>query len=137
MCVINKAKHHPAVCLWCVGTGGLLRRTTPAPCHALAACRFIPGNNNLVVTAGKAGTVTTINISTGTTPAGGSSRVGGAVTSLATGPAPLFWCGTHTSTVLAFTVTCQGRLAKGRRTIVWNGALGNYFLLLERNLVDQ
>ena len=112
------------VCLWELGEGRLLRQVASPARKALTAARFLPDNNNLVVTGGLSGHVQLINISTGIFPVSGTSTVPGAVLCLEAAPRDsLVWAGTDRGTVLSFRVDClAGRLAKGHRTVVIPGA---------------
>merc|ERR1712223_2184475 len=111
------------VCLWIMATGQLLRQVGSPTKRGLSAARFLPGNNNLVVTGGLAGHVQLINISTGIFPSAGTSTVGGSVLCLeASVQDSLVWIGTDRGTVLSFKVDClAGRLAKGHRMVVAEG----------------
>jgi len=111
------------VCLWQMATGKLLRQVGSPTKKGLTAARFLPGNNNLVVTGGLAGHVQIINISTGIFPPAGTSTVGGSVLCLeASVQDSLVWIGTDRGTVLSFKVDClAGRLAKGHRMVVVEG----------------
>jgi WD40 repeat protein len=111
------------VCLWRLAEGRLLRRVPSPAKRGLTAARFLPGNNNLVVTGGLAGHVQLINISTGIFPASGTSTVPGSVLCLEAAPQDgLVWAGTDRGTVLSFRVDeAQGRLAKGHRMTVAEG----------------
>ena len=126
-----------------MATGQLLRTVavgSPTK-RGLSAARFLPGNNNLVVTGGLAGHVQLINIrselgitsiklilrhkilSTGIFPSAGTSTVGGSVLSLeAAAQDCLVWAGTDRGTVLSFKVKANGqRLSKGHRIVVAEG----------------
>lgn len=111
------------VCLWIMATGQLLRQVGSPTKRGLSAARFLPGNNNLVVTGGLAGHVQLINISTGIFPSAGTSTVGGSVLSLeAAAQDCLVWAGTDRGTVLSFKVKANGqRLSKGHRIVVAEG----------------
>ena len=108
------------ICLWLLGEGRLLRSVAAPGRAGLTAARFLPGNNNLVVTGGLGGHVQLINISTGHSPVSGTSTVPGSVLCLEVAPRdPLVWAGTDRGAVLSFRVDClAGRLAKGHRMVV-------------------
>jgi len=109
--------------LWNLGQGRLLRRV-PVCKDQLLSCKFLPGNNNLVVCGSRGvaggtrgGSVQIINISTGKCPSSGSSCIPGSALSLAADSQDsLVWTGTDRGTIIAFRVDCQqGRLVKGHR----------------------
>eukprot|EP00092_Neocalanus_flemingeri_P016822 GFUD01018197.1.p1 GENE.GFUD01018197.1~~GFUD01018197.1.p1 ORF type:complete len:460 (+),score=85.88 GFUD01018197.1:170-1549(+) len=108
------------VCLWQLSDGKLLRQVTSACRQGLTSCRFLPGNNNMVVAGSTAGLVQIINISTGIFPVSGTSTVPGSVLCLSAGlQDSLVWAGTDRGTVLSFRVdTGVGKLAKGHRLVV-------------------
>jgi len=109
------------VCLWRLADSKLVRTLSSTPRCPLLCVRFLPGNNNLLVTGGEAGFVQITNVSTGTFPPSGTSSVAGKVLCLAVSPQgdALVWAGTDRSTILAFRVDCKlGALRKGHRTVV-------------------
>lgn len=109
-----------SLCLWHLSDGKLLRQVHSTCRQGLASCRFLPGNNNLVVIGSMGGLVQLVNISTGTFPVSGTSTVPGAVLCLAVDQQnDLVWAGTDRATVLSFrTNILQGKLAKGHRIAV-------------------
>ena len=108
------------VCLWQLSDGKLLRQVSSACRQGLTSCRFLPGNNNLVVAGSMAGLVQIINISTGIFPVSGTSTVPGSVLCLSAGlQDSLVWAGTDRGTVMSFRVdTRVGKVAKGHRLVV-------------------
>ena len=71
------------VCLWQLSTAVMIRQLQSSSKVGLTSARFLPGNNNLVVTGSRAGLVQIINISTGIFPTSGTSTLPGAVLCLA------------------------------------------------------
>lgn len=107
--------------LWNLAEGTLLRRV-PVVKDQLLCCKFVPGNNNLVVCGSWRGGVHVINISTGICPQSGASSVPGSALCLAVDmQEPLVWTGSDRGTILAFRVNLQGRLLKGHRHRVLEG----------------
>ncbi|XP_023325509.1 WD repeat-containing protein 13 [Eurytemora carolleeae] len=102
--------------LWNLSTGELLRRVSVSR-SPLLACKFLPGNNNLVVCGSSGGAVQLINISTGICPVSGSSFIPGSALSLAAdSQESLVWAGSDRGTIIAFRVNLQqGKLLKGHR----------------------
>ena len=108
-----------SICVWQLPGGGLLRQLSSPGCQTLTSCRFVPGNNTLVVVGSGAGLVQTVNTSTGIFPMSGTSRVPGSVLSIAmAGQDNLLWSGTDRGTIISFRVETGGRLTKGHRTLV-------------------
>ena len=107
-----------AVCVWALPGGALVRQMRSSCGQPLTSCRFVPGNNNLVVAGGVAGLLQTLNISTGMFPSSGTSTLPGAVLCLAMGGQDnLVWAGTERGTIVSFKVDLSGQLTKGHRTV--------------------
>ena len=116
--LVSSSEDH-TLCLWQLPSGSLVRQMPSSFKQSLTSCRFLPGNNNLVVTGSVGGLVQIINISTGIFPASGTSTVPGAVLSLAVSSQDnLVWAGTDRGTVISFRVDTKGKLTKGHRMVV-------------------
>ena len=111
------------VCLWQLSTAVMIRQMKSSSKVGLTSVRFLPGNNNLVVTGSRAGLVQIINISTGIFPTSGTSTLPGSVLCLAVSSQDdLVWAGTDRGAVFSFRVdTNLGKLSKGHRHLVAEG----------------
>ena len=81
--VVVSASLDNTVCLWQLATAVMIRQMQSSSKVGLTSARFLPGNNNLVVTGSQAGLVQIINISTGIFPTSGTSTLPGSVLCLA------------------------------------------------------
>ena len=107
--------------LWHLPHGSLVR--TMSSQSPLSSCKFLPGNNNLVVSGSCGGNVTVTNTSTGMDVS--SSTVPGSVTCLGVSSQDnVIWAGTDKAMVLSFKVETSGKLTKCHRMVTQGASHG-------------
>ncbi|XP_037964679.2 WD repeat-containing protein 13 [Plutella xylostella] len=105
-----------ALCLWAAPAARRLRRVPDPRGRALHAIAFQPSNNNMVIAGNDRGMVQVVNISTGIYPRGGSSVLGGIVTSIACeSSGRMFWAANDKGLIVSYVVSGAGALSKLRR----------------------
>ncbi|XP_065065547.1 WD repeat-containing protein 13-like [Rhopilema esculentum] len=89
---------------------------------AVLSCRFVPLNNNIIVTGNKKGYVQVFNMSTGKCAKGGSAKALGPVRALEFDTSGnILWSGDDKGSVFAFSINMLGKLQRTRRIIIADG----------------
>jgi len=123
--LLVSSSYDNTLCLWQLPGGKLLRRSSSSCGLGLTCCKFLPSNNNLVVTGSVGGLVQMINISTGIFCESGTTTVPGSVLCLAVSTQDdLVWTGTNKGTVVSFKVDRAGKLRKAHRIVVSESEAG-------------